>query len=65
VPATLLIIVGSIAGETAGTEALWIKLLTAATAATALQAGYLVGIGPWINQLADLTSITTASGRGE
>jgi hypothetical protein len=49
-PATLLIIVVSIAGETAGTESLWIKLLVAGIAATALQAGYLIGIGPWINR---------------
>jgi len=48
--ATVLIIVVGIAGDTAGTESLWIKLLVAGTAATALQAGYLIGVGPWINQ---------------
>lgn len=48
--ATLLIIVIGIAGDMAGSESLWIKLLTAVTAATALQAGYLIGVGQWINQ---------------
>lgn len=49
-PATLLIIVVGIAGDMAATESLWIKLLTAVTGVTALQAGYLIGVGSWINQ---------------
>ena len=50
VPATFLVIIVGVVGDTAGTESLWMKLLTAATAATALQAGYLVGIFRWISQ---------------
>jgi hypothetical protein len=46
---TLLIVVLDMTGDTA-TGGLWIKLFSAATAATALQAGYLIGVGHWTYQ---------------
>jgi hypothetical protein len=48
-PATLFIVVLGITVDTA-TDGLWIKFFSTAIAATALQAGYLIGVGQWICQ---------------
>jgi hypothetical protein len=49
-PATLLIIVMGMTGDSGVLESLWIELWTTAMVAIALQAGYLIGISPWMNQ---------------
>jgi hypothetical protein len=46
-PATLLVVLLGATGDIAA-ESLWARLLSFAAAATALQAGYLIGVSRWI-----------------